>query len=365
MRRVLPFVLLAGCRVTSHVEEFKPEVVAVRPDGVEVEIRTKPGLRVGIGVTLREGEGTVVPASGKVRVKMPRADWKHYDGNRIQLVGERKVFVKEEYAHGDAIVGPALRDLDRIPTDQDPWFAIVGGGGTYAQGTLGVAVADAPKLRSYPDKKGAYAFVVATPGDATLEIAGQESEVERVGLTTVAVPLRAVLLAVEAESFGKAPRAQVPVVVRRGDDTTKTTMSLVLDESPFDAALRKELVAIEEGQLPGKGATKALTLFVPYDSPVRAIGAKGTVAEARFVAVEHETVRKASSCLYTSFSLSRAFEDVEVRLYDARTGKQVASKKFIAPYVECPEFASNKDQLVWRPKLETTMEWAEKQAAGK
>lgn len=364
MRRLPWWLLLVGCRAVSHVEEFRPELVAVRPDGIEVEIRTKPGLRVGLG-TLHGVDGVLVPPSGKVRFTVPRAQWKGYDGNRLQLAGERRSIWREEYAHADLVLGPLLRSLDRIPEGQDPWFAVVAGGGTYATDSLGVETEGEAKLRSDPDPKGRYSMVIATPGDATLEIGGARYEVEATGLTTVSLPLPALLLGLDARSLTtETPRTRVPVVVRRGDDTTHTSLTLGFVGHGLDDALRKVLLAVETGQgLAAKGAVKPLTVFVPYDSPVRAIG-DGSVGEARFVAVEHETVRKGGSCAYTSFFLSRSFEDVEVRLYDARTGKKVASKVFAAPYAECPEVASSKDRLVWRPKLETTMEWAGKQAAG-
>lgn len=353
-------VLLGGCRGYKSVD-YKARLVEVRPDGVVVEVTTKPGMRVGVGVYLKDGEGKVVPDSGKVQFSMPRAEWKHNDGNRVQTVGEKKNLLGREGGNMDVPLPVELKMLDRIPKDDDPWFAVLGGGGKYDSNAMNVHLADEEKISGWMPSDGSLELIVATPGDAELEIGGKSADVDASGLTTVKIPARSLLLGIDTKTLGKTPRTTVPVVVKRDKDKTEAKIELTLDRHT-DAMLRAELNKVEDGKtLPDKGTARDLVLVIPYNEDIVAMGTQGKAGEAKWIAIEHDKRRKGGSCVYQSFSLSREFVDVELVVYEARTGKKVTSKKFEAPYVECPEFASNQDSLVWRKDFAVVKEWVDKQ----
>lgn len=355
-------LLLGGCRGYKSVD-FKGKIVEVRPGGIVVEVTTKPGLRVGVGTYLGKDEGKLVPDSGKVQITFPRAQWKGYDGTGVQLVGEKQNLLGREGGHADAKLPVNVKTLfERMPEDDDPWFAVVGGTGKYETGAGTVRLVEDDKIfSSWPVEGGSVELVVATPGDAELEIGGKSMEVDATGLTTVKIPTRSLILGIDTKTLGKSPRTSVSAVVKRDKDKIDGKIELTLD---YHAAgmLRSELKKLEDGKgLPDKGTARDMVLVVPYNLDIVAMGTQGKVGEAKWIAIEHDKTREGGDCVYETFTLSRKFVDVELIVYEARTGKKVASKKFEAPSVACPQFASNKDSLIWRKDFAVVKEWVDKQ----
>lgn len=362
MRRGLLLVslaLLASCRRYQHVD-VKAKLVEVRPDGIVVEVTAKPGMLTDVGVTLKKGQGKLVPESGKVQVSLGRAQWKWYDGNRVQIVAEKTSLFTRESGWTDAPLPVSVKALDKIPKDEDLWFTVVSGGGKWATGATSVIIDGDDKLTTYLTKeKSTLELLVSTPADAELVVGGKTLEVESTGLTPLELDKRTVILNVETRSLTGRAKSSIPVTVTRDKEKTDAKIELGFDHA--DEPIRREILLLEEGKtFPAKGPARDTVLIVPYDGDVVAVGAMGKLGESRFVAIEHEKKREGGSCMYSSFSLTRRFVDVELRVYDSRTGKQVASHKFDAPYVDCPEWANSNDSLTWRKDFAVVKEWTEK-----
>jgi hypothetical protein len=359
-------LLAAGCRRYTSVK-VEGKLAEIRPDGVVVEVTAKPGMRVAIGTYLREGTGELVPASGTVRVTLPRAVWKHYDGSAVQIVAEKKSLLGREGGHTDVPIGVSIKALPRIAEDEDPWFAVVGVG-AYARQALMVKLGDEPPLTAWlPLAGGPMELVVASPADAEVEIGGTTVEVDETGIAHVKIPSSEILLGIDTKSLGKTPKARLVAKTTRGKETAEHELVLTLDDRRLSEPLRKRLAAVEAGEKsPARfGKETETTLLVSYDAGVTVVGADGLVGQARWIAIEHETKREGGDCTYQTFTHARIYEDVELRVFEARTGKKIATERFETPATECPIVASSDERLVWRPKPEVVREWVEKkQKAG-
>ncbi len=357
-------LLTGGCRRYASVK-IEGKLAEVRPDGVVVEVSAKPGMRVAVGTYLREGDGELVPASGTVKVTLPRATWSHYDGDGVQIVAEERSLFRREGGYVTVPVGVAIKALAGIPEDDDPWFAVVGGPPNAGNQALVKIDGEPPRDGWLPLDGGPMELLVATPGDAELEIGGEALELDETGISSVKLPSEEILLSIDATSLGKTPKARVVAKLTRGKETTEHTLSLTLDDRRFAAALKKRLADVERGEkLPARfGKETDTTLIVPYDAGVDAVGAgaRVVVGQARWVAIEHETRREGDSCRYQTFTHTLIYEDVELRVFEARTGKKLATHAFPTPAAECPVVSTSDERLVWRPKPEDVRAWVEKQ----
>jgi hypothetical protein len=354
-------LLAVGCRRYTAVK-IEGKLAEIRPDGVVVEVTAKPGMRVAVGTYLREGTGELVPASGTVRVTLPRAVWKHYDGSGVQIVAEKKSLLGREGGHTDVPIGVSVKALPRIPEDEDPWFAVIGTGADSREALM-VKVGDEPSLTGWlPLTGGPMELVVATPADAEVAIGDTTLDVDETGLTHVKIPSSEIFLGIETKTLGKTPRARLVARTTRDKETTEHPILVTLDDRRFLAPLRKRLVAVETGEkVPARfGKETETTLLVSYDAGVTVVGAEGLVGQARWIAIEHETKREGESCRYQTFTHTISYEDVELRVFEARTGKKVATGTFETPSTSCPVVSSSDERLVWRPKPEDVRAWVEK-----
>jgi hypothetical protein len=339
----------------------------VKPDGITVEITAKPGMLAVLGVYVAEGKGTPVGADGTVRLTMPRKDWKNYDGNSLQVACEKRSLFGREGGSTTVPLGAPTRAFDRIPKDADPWFAVLAGSSSAAGADLRLEIDDEKSPISTWVTKGENTFslvVAATPG-AEVDLAGKTYEIESTGVSELEIPARNLWLGVRTDTLGgNKMRSDLAWVVRSGKkDEAEGVLKLSIEQGRGKDRVVKELRAIPDGTtFPATfGKVVDATLLVTYDDLLYAVGPDTKVGLARWVAIERNTVRKGGDCVYDLFTRTRKHDDVEVHVYDARSGKQVAVKKFaLDDEVECPMFATRSDTFEWREKVENVTAWLEK-----
>jgi len=364
---------IVGCRHVDHVD-VTAKIVEVTPDAVTLEVKTKPGMHVGIGTTIHEGESVVTDASGTARVKLPRKKWQYYSGWNIQIAAEKKRLVFETYGNCDVKLPVNVKSLMRIPTEADKaGVALLGGtlvnesGGESdvfesGEGDDRLMIFVGKKAKTIP-------LVLSAAKEAKLQVAGKAVEVSETGLTETEITKEDfALFASTKYLLGNQMRATIPIAAKTSEANLTTTIELAGPSSAVLPLLAKRVAGVETGEkfpsfpvLP----TVDAVVIAREDGDVHWVGPHATAVQAKWVAVEHGTTRDGGSCSYgmsyTAFSLRLKYLDIELKIYDAHAGTKVATKKFMTPTLGCPGVASSGDSLVYRPKTEDVEEWLEKQ----
>lgn len=368
----LAFALLAlastGCRRPFSSIPMKGKLIEVKPDGIVVEATATPGARVGIGTTLKEGDGVVADAGGKARLTLGRDQWKHMDGANVQLVAEKNSTFSRSAGHTDVAVGAPLKALTRVPADAEIWFVVVGGSDGIAgkeDPIVELDGGDAPIRAWVASDEGTLSFrVAATPG-AEVDLAGKTYEIEKTGISLLEIAARDLWLGVRSDTLtGNKLRSELAYEVRSGKQGSEGgVLKVSLDSRRGLAELMKQLRGVaKQKPFPDRaGKVVDTVVHVTYQDTLLAVGPDTTIGRARWVALETDTLREGGKCVYDLFTRTRKYHDVEVKVFEARTGKEVASKKFaLDEEVECPQFATSSQSFDWREKVENVTAWLEK-----
>jgi hypothetical protein len=366
--RVAVFVcLLSAC--SNKQIDLEGKLVEITPDALVVDLKTRPGVRVDFGMTVARNGGVLVPADGTVRLSYPRTKWKFYSSDKLEIAAGKRSFGHETWGSAKVDTPALISSYLRIEKDDSGlWFGAL---------RIGAKTAEGIPFDLNGETSGAWldvrskklALVAAAPIGSEVMIGGETLEAKKPGVAQGDIPVRELALGTTL-SEGEKLSSKMNVIVKKGDDSAKFAIELVATSSASVEHLRTlvaaELEAVEKGtNFPARPSIiEAVVVRTPEGRALQ-LGKAGPVGDARLIALEKATRREGEHCLYTSFSKTIRYDDIDVRIVEARTGKQLASKKFIAPYASCPQIAGSDDSFVHQVDDEKINAWIEKAALGK
>jgi hypothetical protein len=333
MRRIAPVILLiAACsKGNAYVGNAYAKVVE---DNVEVEVFGDPGSTVTIAgaapFTLPQRQKTLLPLDN-----FP--DGENVVEVRVTTRGKNQL-LKARFVKPAGSGAPFVRVTD-----------------CEASGTSG---AEAVKLTSelgnqeycWVQSDGTVKVVLAASRGATLLVDGKPVTVGADGKAVWSHDLDPAALALPVESAlsdgAGAPDVVVPVELQKGGKTVKGTITLAVARAMPKRA-QAVLAAVAGAPLtpPPGGLVKASLVYVPaggrraiHVGRSSALGAVGQVAVARDLEGRDAPVcgPYQSSDGKSSSSAPRKLVPIEVTVYDAGTGAELAKRSFDGDFDECP-----------------------------
>jgi len=362
---LLAAVVLSGC--SNKRIDVEGKLVEITPDALVVEVKTKPGMRVDLGVTVDRTGGTPVSADGTARLTLPRARWKGYSGKEIEVAAGKRSFGHETWG-SERVPTPAfISSYLRIEKDDSGlWFGALQLG-ERGEDTFAFDLADGVFAAHVSPKSRKVSFLAAAPPGSEVIVGDSSIKAKKPGIAEGDIPVRALVL---GTTLGEKNTTKLEVIVKKDDDEAKFAVDLVASDAKSVMQLLelvgKEVAAVGEGTFfPVRPTITESVVVLDADGKLSQLGKPGPVGNARLVALQTAKRRDGAWCNYTTFSKTVHYDDLEVRVLEARTGKEVGKKKFVPPYVACPTIASSDEAFVWQVEEKTINSWIEKTAFGK
>lgn len=366
--------LLAAC--SRETLPLSMQVASLTPQELTIQVTTRPGARVA----KEYGElaaGPVADAQGIAKLVVPRGQWAHYSGSSLNVYAESSTFLKGGFGHGDLQLPIATAKLARIPDNEPLYFTYLDGEEGKGTAEKSVRITDPqdapgpgaagkklPALIYWSPPGESFALHFAAPAGSKVDIGGTSTDVVN-GLARAEIPSETLTLAVEMASLSaKQQTLSIPVTVAKDGQTRSHLLSLAAaswHNKAWWLAARLDGVASGKG-LPEGSTVDALLIRTP-DSEVQHLGAPGRAAQARWVAIEGALPRNEDSRGHPC-PLHR-YEDLDVSVLDAHTGKKLANRRFKAPDVTCQGmYVSKRGKEIYRPDDETIASWLKAGMAG-
>ena len=223
--------------------------------------------------------------------------------------------------------------------------------GAFCKGTIAV---DGPKANvKVTTMKGTKVRIGAAEFTASDRVSNQSLAIFR--LEDVAMP---------AITKGST-LVQVPVHLESPEGVSQDG-TLDLEHGTFVGEVRAALGKVVNGPITfgdePPTPKQARSLFWIWETEL--FGSAQSIKDLDLVAVTKlPDVRKASCGTYTGnvtgtkVTIDRDLQDMEMVVYDRRSGKQVARKLFTAPFIACPDSTFSRDDLRSRPDAATIRKW--------
>lgn len=364
-------LVVAGALAATGCAKSVPtsaKIVGLSSNELTVEVKTGPGMRAALNRVERESEAALADEAGVARVVIPRATWTklgssiHIDARAESLVGRRFGFTSVD------LPVPASC-LPRIPEAPGPvWVGLLDAGESYTNSpstTASVALTDGPEVEcgGYWDPEKPLKAVLTAPSGARLELGdGAPVDASSTGLTTVPLSPAALTPYVRTGSLTEdAKHAEVAIPTKVTKDGASKVEPLWLKIRPVHGKptwMAKPLEAVARGEPFGaKGARVPGVAYLTGwgTDHVLYLGPEGSLGQARWVALEKRTRHHEGP--NGELCAQHSYEDVEVTVYEASSGKTVASKRFKAEGVECPIVIHTNRHDTYRPTPATISAW--------
>jgi hypothetical protein len=366
--------LLAAC--SSEKLTVSVDLVALTPKDLTIEVTTSPGAHVSLeygGLA----SGPVADARGKARIVLPREELAHRDGEELSVYADVSTTFRHGFGQGHLRMPVRVAKLGGIPDKGPLYVSYLDGAEAKGTAEKSVVITDARE----PDMAGKprpsfyrtvywtptdprFTFFFAAPAGSKVDIGGTAVDVAN-GLAKAEIPSDTLALSVEMATLSaKKPTLSLPVSVTKDGQTQAHTVALIASswhDKSWWLAARIDGVAGGKG-FPAGATVDALLLRTPDDEVVH-LGAPGRAAQARWVALERPTPRENDSLGHRC--PVHSYEDLDVDVLDARTGRKLASRHFKAPDARCPEiYYRGQPRGIARPDDETIAAWLQTGMAG-
>lgn len=361
--RVFVFLLGLGALMASGCAKSVPtkaKLARVTPKEMVVEVATEPGMRASV----RSSRATATAnAQGIALVSVPRASWPSMGSVTVDVEGSS--FGRRRFGRAALPFDFDGRKLTHIPdTDAPLWAAIVEAGRSYTNEPKKTAT-----LRmgadhvAYWDPATPLHLVIATPAGAGLELGSKPAvRASPTGLTPVEVTTADLAPFALTSSLVAEPSSvdvELPARVSAGGADAVVPLRISVDTVRTAGTwLAPHLQAVARGETFGSRQPRAQGILLLTSWGVEHVvhlGAGATAGEVRFVALE--TKRRHHEGPHGELCAQHSYEDVTVTVYEAATGKKVASKAFAAEAASCPVLINLRQHDVYRPTPETISAW--------
>lgn len=354
--------LLFAALVASGCAKSVPtsaKLAKVTPKEMTIEVKTAPGMRAG--VRSAGSASFTANADGVALVSVPRSSWPSMGSVTVDVEGSS--LGQRRYGHASLWSDFDARNLKRVPdTDAPVWAAIVEAGRSYTNEPKKTATLRLDGEAAYWDPTTPLHLVLATPAGAALELGPKPMVATATGITPVELTtgdLAPFVLTSSLVVEGKSVDVALPVRVAAGGADRVIPLRFGVDAVHGTGTwLASHLQAVSRGRpfgAPRPRAQGVLLLTSWGVEHVIHVGAGETTGDVRYVALE--TKRRHHEGPHGELCAQHSYEDVDVTVYEAATGKKVATKRFTPEAADCPAVIFVNRHDVYRPTPQTITTW--------
>lgn len=354
--------LLFAALVTSGCAKSVPttaKLAKVTPKEMLIEVNTAPGMRAA--VRSPRSASSTADARGIALVSVPRSSWPNMGSVTVDVEGSS--LGRRRYGHASLWSDFDARNLTRLPdTDAPVWAAIVEAGRSYTNEPKKTATLRLGDEAAYWDPTTPLRLVLATPANAALELGPKPTVACATGITPLEVTtgdLAPFVLTSSLVADGKSVEVALPLRVSAAGADRVIPLRFTVDAIHGTGTwLASPLQAVSRGQPFGSPRPRALGVLLLTSWGVEHVihvGAGETTGDVRYVALE--TKRRHHEGPHGELCAQHSYEDVDVTVYEAATGRKVAAKRFAAEAADCPTLIFTNRHDVYRPTPQTITTW--------